>query len=508
MCNGLRNGFSTGISPLPTETLECKNNLSASRNPDIVSRLLQAELEKGYVIGPFDKSPFTVYRVNPLGLAEHKYSGKQRLIVDLSAPHSDNDSSLNDLIVKEDYSLHYVTIDDAVDQIRLLGANALLCKFDIADAFKQVPIHPSMWPFHGIKWRDQYYFFKRLVFGSRSSPKIFDLLAQSVCWIATNNFNVTCIFHLLDDFLTLDSAYADGFQTMNTMLHIFNILNIPLAVHKTKGPTTCLEYLGITLDTAKFETILPENKIVRITSIISSFIDKKRCTKRELLSLLGHLNFAARVIIPGRSFISYLLSLAASARKLHHRISLSASCTLELKMWHVFLQSWNGVNIFMCDKNTLASDISLYTDASSSCGFGGIYGKRWFSDHWPSDIVLLDPRLKCLALLELYPIVVASLLWGHQWSGQRIVFMCDNIATVQVINKGRSKSAPLMQLMRRLTLCAMMNNFVVTAKHIPGKFNAIADALSRFQFQTFRQLVPDAELEPETLPAFSETILF
>ena len=33
--------------------------------------------------------PFPVYRVNPIGVAEGKYSNKKRLIVDLSAAHDD-----------------------------------------------------------------------------------------------------------------------------------------------------------------------------------------------------------------------------------------------------------------------------------------------------------------------------------------------------------------------------------------------------------------------------------
>ena len=36
---------------------------------------------------------FSIYRVNPLGIAESKYLGKKRLIVDLSAPHNDDNHS-------------------------------------------------------------------------------------------------------------------------------------------------------------------------------------------------------------------------------------------------------------------------------------------------------------------------------------------------------------------------------------------------------------------------------
>jgi len=53
-------------------------------------------------------------------------------------------SSLNELINKDDFSM-YVGVDDAIRFIQDLGPGAQLCKFDIADAFKQIPIHHSLY---------------------------------------------------------------------------------------------------------------------------------------------------------------------------------------------------------------------------------------------------------------------------------------------------------------------------------------------------------------------------
>lgn len=86
-----------------------------------------------------------------------------------------------------------------------LGVNCWLVKTDIADAFKVMPLALELWPYHGIKWNGRYYFFNRLVFGCRSSPKIFDTLSQAICWIAKNNYHIENILHLLDDFLVIVS---------------------------------------------------------------------------------------------------------------------------------------------------------------------------------------------------------------------------------------------------------------------------------------------------------------
>jgi hypothetical protein len=83
--SGLRHGFYTVITNPPTQPFECKNVLSATKYADDVSLLVNKELEKGYLIGPFIKLPFDIYRAIPIGIVEGKYPGKKRLILDLSS---------------------------------------------------------------------------------------------------------------------------------------------------------------------------------------------------------------------------------------------------------------------------------------------------------------------------------------------------------------------------------------------------------------------------------------
>ena len=81
----------------------------------------------------------------------------------------------------------------------------------------------------------------------------------------------------------------------------FNKLGLPLSVKKTARPSKVLEYLGVILDSEQMEARLPLDKLRRITDPVNSFQSRTSCTKRELLNLLGHLNFACRIIYPGRA---------------------------------------------------------------------------------------------------------------------------------------------------------------------------------------------------------------
>lgn len=214
LLTGLVQGFFAGLLHLPAVSFTCKNLLSAKKEPEIVDALLEKEVKKGFMIGPFDKSPFSIFRINPIGIATRKYSGKKRLIIDLSAPHDDSAESINSLIPLPPFSLFYSTVDDAIKFIKTAGQGAWLSKADISDAFKVMPLHPSQWPLFGVQWREKMYFSVRLTFGCRSSPKIFDTLSEALCWILLNNDKLPFVLHLLDDFLLVDfpSAKPDFFH--------------------------------------------------------------------------------------------------------------------------------------------------------------------------------------------------------------------------------------------------------------------------------------------------------
>lgn len=81
--------------------------------------------------------------------------------------------------------------------------------------------------------RNSYFYYVRLPFGCRSSPKLFDNLSTAIYWIAKNNYGVDAIFHLLDDFLTIDKPDACGDRTMELLCTIFHRLRLSLSEKKT-----------------------------------------------------------------------------------------------------------------------------------------------------------------------------------------------------------------------------------------------------------------------------------
>ena len=71
-------------------------------------------------------------------------------------------------------------------------------------------------------------------------------------------------------------------------------------------------------------------------------------------------------------------------------------------------------------------------------------------------------------ILELYPIVAAIELWCQLLSNQCVLFMCDNMTVVNVLNSHTSKDVIMMKLIRKLvvTVCTMNSNILFKCQHI------------------------------------------
>ncbi len=358
--SGLSHGFHPSVGNLPSESLICPNLQSALTEPETVDILIKKEIEANFMIGPFPVPPFNIFRVSPIGVATRKCSGKKRLIIDLSSPHNSPFPSINSLIPLEEFSLHYHDIDQAITLIKDAGRGAWLAKADITSAFKVMPIHPDFCHLFGIRWQEHFYFSVRLTFGCRSSPKIFDMLSEAICWILSNNYDIPYLVYLLDDFLIISPPDSIPFQS----------LEFPSPKIKPRVPALLSNFWVSTWIHKNSKLLYPKKKIDRMILVASTLAANPTCSKRELLSILGHLNFAMRIIPQGRPFISHLLTFASSAHALEDQIALTDSCRNELSLWISFFKRWNGLSFFYNNLISSPVDIQLFTDAAPSIGYG------------------------------------------------------------------------------------------------------------------------------------------
>ena len=481
--HGLQFGFDIGYSGT-RDTPHVSSNLASSNVHSLfITKQLSDSCRSGETAGPFSEPPFPNFRCSGVG-AVPKKNGKMRMIHHLSSPPG---SSINDGISPDDYSLQYVTIDNAVDLIMQYGTSAHLFKLDIKNAFRNVPVRPADWHLLGICWQSRYYFEKVLPFGLRSSPAIFNDVAVCIEWVMRNEFQIKSLIHYLDDFLGVAPNALLANQQAGILLRAFLYLGIPLATSKIEGPAPTLNFLGITLDCVKLECRLPDDKLIELRHLLSSAVQCQFINQGELASLLGKLSFASRCIVPGRTFMRRLWDICNRYREKHFRIKLAEGPLEDLQWWLRLLAHWNGRSFFLHPFWTLAADLEIFTDASGTQGWGAYYAGRWMQGRWTTDQLAMTIEWK-----ELYAVLMACSTWGSLWPKLRIMLHCDNEAVVACLKSGTSRAPLVMSLLRELFFICSSSNFHLSASHIAGKSNCIADSLSRFDMQAFRRAAPRA----------------
>ena len=244
--------------------------------------------------------------------------------------------------------MHYIKPDQIISMVLKHGPGALMAKFDVEAAYRNIAVHPDDRYLLGMKWRGLFFVDLALPFGLRSAPYIFNLVADMVEWIILNRYNVADLMHYLDDFLTAGPAGSNQCaQNLQTSLAVCRSLGLPLHPGKCIGPHTRLVVLGIELDSIEQSARLPAEKLAKLQELIHSWRSRRWCTRRQLESLIGHLHHAAKVVWPGRTFLRRMIDLLCCFRARDHPIRLNSEFQLDVQWWHEFLASWHGVSFWL-----------------------------------------------------------------------------------------------------------------------------------------------------------------
>ena len=490
---GLGTGFRIGFAYHQSALKSAKRNMrSAMEHSTVVEEYLDKEIREQRIAGPFRKEEVLAAHINRFGVIPKSHQpNKWRLIVDLSYPKG---KSVNDGIPKELCSMVYVTIDDAISKILSLGPGTLLAKIDIQSTFRLIPVHPADRHLTAMEWDGKVLIDTYLPFGLHSAPKLFNNMADLLAWILKNQ-GVSYLIHYLDDFLTVGPAGSPECQhNLYIIIQVCKALGVPLALEKVAGPTMVLDFLGILLDTIRMEAQLPDEKLDRVRQRVREWLGKKNATKREILSLVGLLQHAAKVVRPGRTFVQRMYSTAMKVRELDYFTRMNRDFRSDLHWWHTFLQDWNGVSLLQ-PTSVAHPDMILQTDASGSWGCAAVFETKWFQWQWSEDWSPVVIMVK-----ELVPIMLACAVWGPQMARKTVLFQCDNMGVVAAVQKGTCKEQHAMHLLRCLWFFTAYYDIAISIEHIAGVRNCAADHLSRNNMQSFFLSVPQASLLPTPLP--------
>ena len=116
-------------------------------------------------------------------------------------------------------------------------------------------------------------------------------------------------------------------------------------------------------------TCLPWKELSSLKQELILAIDRKSMLKRVLQQLTDLLQFATRVIKPGRPFLRLLYALQDVSRHPTHNVGLNVAAWADIVSWHVFMEYWNGISL-LWNSRKHSTDTTVFTDASGSWGCG------------------------------------------------------------------------------------------------------------------------------------------
>ena len=307
---------------------------------------------------------------------------------------------------------------------------------------------------------------------------------------------ISYCMHYLDDFLTVGPAESDVCErNLEVLKSTCKDLGVPLKLEKVEGPATTLVFLGIQLDTVAGVMSLPQRKLEQYKTELWEWRHKRACKKRELLSLIGKLAHACKVVRPGRIFLRRMIETSCAVDRPDFWVRLDEGFRSDLWWWISFLELWNGKGRLSHPGEGYSHQVVMSTDASGNWGSGAVWDNHWIQCAWEGDWLGV-----CIAAKELLPIVIACAVWGRQWRNGVVLNRFDNMSVVLLWESKKSRHPLIMHLLRCIHFICAYFEFELHIWHIRGVENVCADAVSRNLLQVLNREAPGMDQSPVQVP--------
>ncbi|CAG2188437.1 unnamed protein product [Mytilus edulis] len=219
----------------------------------------------------------------------------------------------------------------------------------------------------------------------------------------------------------------------------------------------------------------PQEKFQNLCSKIHLFLSQKTVTARQFSQLLGLLNSLADVVPLGRLHIRPLQFYL-------HQHWLPATQDWEFPVPIIHQELFPHLVWWTSQANVLRGQLlsspvpnqTLFTDASN-LGWGAYLEGLSVSGVWTPD--LLKEHIN---ILEMKAVLLALSHFQSLLQNKSLVLATDNTTVVAYLrNQGGTHCYELYLLAREILLLCNHLHLQIVVRHVPGKLNVLADALSR-----------------------------
>ena len=347
------------------------------------------------------------------------------------------------------------------------------CKIDLADAYFHIMIAPAHRKYLRFTHRGRVFQFSCLAFGLAQAPWLFTkVVREFVMELRDRGVRLRAY---LDDWAVL--SQSEDTCRSHTSLTVDLAQELGFSINWEKSdlvPKQRFDFLGMRFDTPSFVVSPSADRLSKLSKSLVSLLSAPSASARKLTSLLGTLESLSPLLPLGR------LHKRPFQREFRERWSQAKAD------WNqpVQLGSWfRSTTRIWRDPSFLGSVVpiippkpvlTLFSDASTQ-GWGAHLLDLTASGLWDKDqrswhINRLELEAVFLALQEFLPSV----------SGKPLLIATDNTTVACYINKqGGARSTSLSIRAEELLLFCQSHGIALSARHLAGKLNVLADALSR-----------------------------
>lgn len=474
----------------PARYIISRNLKSVNLNPAVLTDKIATDIALRRIkqVNPTPPGP---YISSPLGLVP-KPNNKWRPIHHLSFPRG---QSVNDSIAEEAAYFKFTTFEQVLAMVLKAGKDCIMLKRDMKDAFRMIPIAPKHQWLMGFNWNNQFYVETVLSFGLRTAPFLFNLFAEAWEWIIISYLRWKLIKHYLDD--TMAVFPANTIRALSQFKKDYSLLCRLLGILENKDKDeegTLVRFLGRMVNSTNFTVSIPHDKVDKVVALTSIAIKKQSMTLHEAQTLAGLLTFCSSAVQLGYVFCRRLWSFIATFKpewRKSYKRRIPQPVREDIIWWNSLFPTHNGIRFFDDSNRRI---VHLFADASV-LGMGAFYFDTVDSEvcDW-KDYAAALPQNNALALLlpdhdpttlfdiniyEITAMLRAFERWGRSWAGKLVILHSDSSTTQLGLIKQTLRAETQNEPLRQLLLLAAKHDIKIEPRHLPGKENGLADALSR-----------------------------
>ena len=388
-----------------------------------------------------------------------KKGGGQRPVLDLSA--------LNQFIETEHFKM-----ENLVTLKSLLNKGDYMINLDLTDAYLTVPMHPDSRKFLRFLLGNKTYEFTAMPFGLNVAPRLFTKIMKPV--VASLRSQGVRLIIYLDDILIIASSIETLNRHKTLAISLLESLGFLINYEKSNlTPSQQIVFLGMLVDSASMQFILPQQKAVQIQKECRLPLNTNRPTIRHLSRVLGLLEACRPAVWSAPLHYRQLQTLQISALQrwanYNAPVDLTPSAKSDLSWWVTTLQTPQESPIV-----PPIADLTISSDASKQ-GWGASWGSQrtgglWSEKESQDHINVLELRAAFFALKSFLPTQTNKI----------ICLKLDNTTAVSYLNNlGGTHCPQLLHLAIAIWDWCEKRHLFLLAQHIPGKTNVEADTESR-----------------------------